>query len=84
MKMFQLCKAKSGYMCNLEAYHGTYATDGEHHIIQRGQQTVIQVGFYIESPPTKVESMQYMWTDGFQIPGNLVIFGHPTATQLVP
>jgi hypothetical protein len=32
MKIFQLCVAKSGYICNSEAYHGVYPRDVEHKI----------------------------------------------------
>jgi hypothetical protein len=30
IKIFELCEAKSGYVCNLEVYAGTHATEPDH------------------------------------------------------
>jgi hypothetical protein len=30
IKIFELCEAESGYVCNLEVYAGTHATEPDH------------------------------------------------------
>jgi hypothetical protein len=65
IKIFELCEAKSGYVCNLESYAGAHATELDHN------SSFSVVDRLCE--PIKIRATQFMWTDGSLVPHFLTI-----------
>jgi hypothetical protein len=68
IKIFELCEAKSGYVCNLEVYAGTHATETDHNssfsVVDRLCEPIKNKGctVYLDRWFTSLTLFDHLWT----------------------